>query len=144
MNSLLNTTAHAITKYTRPAGIAHFAPTWPQFHRRCRPLRSSSSSCASGDPGGAGAGTMFEVTQSWMLRLQHVVVPMAAQQISGRTSWSRMLSVRCVAGQQIAVGGEGGGGQKRGWRQCVVRVSRCTGGSVPWSARRRMRVAKGE
>ena len=51
----------------------------------------------------AGAGTMLDVTQSWTLRLQHVVVPIAAQHTSGRTSWSKSVSVKCVAGQQIAV-----------------------------------------
>ena len=45
---------------------------------------------------------MLEVTQSWMARLQQVVVPIAAQQIKGRSSWERMVSVRCVAGQHIA------------------------------------------
>ena len=47
-------------------------------------------------------GMILEVTQSWMARLQQVVVPIAAQQIKGRSSWERMVSVRCVAGQQIA------------------------------------------
>ena len=51
---------------------------------------------------------MLEVTQSWMARLQQVVVPIAAQQIRGRTSCERMERVRCVAGQQMAMCGGGG------------------------------------
>ena len=47
-------------------------------------------------------GIMLEVTQSWMARLQQVVVPIAAQQIKGRSSWERIVRVRCVAGQHIA------------------------------------------
>ena len=46
---------------------------------------------------------MFDVTHICTERLQHVVVPMAAQQISGRSSLERMVSVACVAGQQIAI-----------------------------------------
>ena len=53
-----------------------------------------------------GGSTMFEVTHISTARLQHVVVPIAAQQMSGRRSWSSTVSVRCVAGQQIAVGGQ--------------------------------------
>ncbi len=101
MNSRRSTTAHAMTKYTIPAGSAASTPTRPQSHRRRRLFRRSSSSCG-GAPGGGGAGTMLDVTQSWTLRLQHVVVPMTAQQMSGRTSWSRIVRVRCVAGQQMA------------------------------------------
>ena len=48
---------------------------------------------------------MLDVTQSWTERLQHVVVPIAAQQIKGRTSCERMERVRCVAGQQMAMWG---------------------------------------
>ena len=50
---------------------------------------------------------MLDVTQSWTERLQHVVVPIAAQQIKGRTSCERMERVRCVAGQQMAMCGGG-------------------------------------
>ena len=75
------------------------------------PLRSVSWRArvapVRGPDGGGGAGTMFDVTHSWMLRLQHVVVPMAAQQMSGRTSWLRIVSVRCVAGQHMAARGWG-------------------------------------
>ena len=46
---------------------------------------------------------MLEVTQSWTERLQHVVVPIAAQQIRGRASCERIERVRCVAGQQMAM-----------------------------------------
>lgn len=52
------------------------------------------------EPGGS---TMFEVTHICIDRLQHVVVPIAAQQIKGRASWSSRVRVKCVAGQHIAV-----------------------------------------
>lgn len=48
---------------------------------------------------------MFDVTHICTARLQHVVVPITAQQISGRSSLESTVSVSCVAGQQIAVGG---------------------------------------
>lgn len=49
-----------------------------------------------------GGSTIFEVTHICMDRLQQVVVPIAAQHMRGRASWSSRLSVKCVAGQQIA------------------------------------------
>ena len=55
-----------------------------------------------------GGSTMFDVTHICTERLQHVVVPIAAQQMSGRTSCERMESVKCVAGQQMAMCGGGG------------------------------------
>ena len=54
------------------------------------------------------------MTQICTLLLAQVVVPMAAQTAAGRRVWSRMESVRWVAGQQMA-----------------------------WSARRRMSVGRG-
>ena len=57
---------------------------------------------------------MLDVTQSWTERLQHVVVPIAAQQIKGRTSCERMERVRCVAGQQMAMCRRGGGAFEAG------------------------------
>ena len=65
---------------------------------------------------------MLEVTQSWMARLQQVVVPIAAQQIKGRSSWERIVRVRGVAGQHIADAREGCGrenmryGRREPWR----------------------------
>lgn len=47
---------------------------------------------------------MLDVTHICTERLQQVVVPMAAQQISGRDSLESMVSVACVAGQQMAMG----------------------------------------
>ena len=93
---------------------------------------------------------MLDVTQSWTLRLQHVVVPIAAQHTSGRTSWSKSVSVKCVAGQQIAMWEEGRAGPQegreraRGYARVNADVERDTARGVPWSASRRMRVANGE
>ena len=54
----------------------------------------------SNDPGGS---MILEVTHIYTERLQQVVVPMVAQQTSGLISWRRMVKVKCVAGQQIAM-----------------------------------------
>ena len=82
-------------------------------------------------------GMMLEVTQSWMARLQQVVVPIAAQQIKGRSSWERIVRVRCVAGQHIA-DARGRHGREK------TRYGQGEAAGIPWRARRRMRVAPGE
>jgi hypothetical protein len=87
-SSLLSTITHAITKYAMPAGNTHSRSTATLSHF----LFDRRFILASeGAPGGS---TMFDVTHICMDRLQHVVVPIAAQHMRGRTSWLRMVRVK--------------------------------------------------
>ena len=128
-----------MTKYKHPAGSMHTLATMAQFHfLPVSFLVSSPTSVLLGlsrsgtapvkfvlEPELVGDNNRLLVTHIWMLREMHVVVPMTAQQISGRAVVHRrsalsrivrlsspnvalvprlptMSSVKWVAGQQIA------------------------------------------
>ena len=139
--SLPHTAIQAIAKYMHPARSKHSLATMTQFHfLPASFLVSSPERCPRSRPVWNSRSQVIEpelvdnnkllVTHIWMLRERHVVIPMIAQQISGRAVVHRKSALSRIAPNVAFVPR----------LPTVPSVKRVAGQHIACNARRRMRV----